>query len=105
MFVKAIASAILACACMFTSLSSRALPVYSSGLNDRKEFCLKVEATAKTIVEDNVPVKVLSNLAEDKDIKSLSKTNQITLFDALWGAKQRGSFWWVYNFCMDRVES
>lgn len=101
MFVKAIASAILACACM----TSYSLPVYSSGLNDRKEFCLKVEATAKTIVEDNVPVKVLSNLAEDKDIKSLSKTNQITLFDALWGAKQRGSFWWVYNFCMDRVES
>lgn len=101
MLVKLIASAILACACM----SVQALPVYSSGLADRREFCLKVEATAKAAVEENYGLSEFQSLAALPVIKSLSKFDQNTLFDALYGAKQRNSFWWVYNFCMDRVES
>lgn len=94
--------AILALTCSI-SVNSK---VYSSRLwDERSQFCKNVEATTVVVVEVGLSKTLAKNILSHPEVKKLSTTDQITLFDAVYLADKRKSTFWVFDFCMDRLET
>lgn len=102
MLLKSLLTGLLALTCSIPVNSK----VYSSRLwEERAPFCKNVENLADKVVEVGLSKPILKKIYSIPEVQLLSKTDQITLFDSLYMADQRKSTFWVFDFCMDRLET
>lgn len=92
---------LLALTCM--SVQSK---VYSSRLwDERAAFCKAVEETSNDILKVGLTAKLSKDILSNSHFSSLSKNDQLTAFDAWSLVVRRQSTFWVFDFCMDRLET